>query len=444
MNEARRIIAEEIKSSDRLGVAVSGGADSVCLLALLLSTPDIKKENLLVINVEHGLRGEASKRDSAFVKELATKNGLEFYGVEADIPTACKASGRSEETEARLFRKALFNELLDSGKVDLVLTAHHRDDKTESVLMHVLRGSGTSGLIGMTARDGKMVRPLINTPKKAILDYVRENELPFVTDESNFDDKYSRNFLRLNVIPLIEERYPLSNAMENLSRSAKEDDEFINGLLDLESNVTESEEGVCLPVSVLSLPRALSSRYVLAALKRAGLACDFERKHIESVLSLNKKQSGRTIELPHGFTATRNFDRVVISARNDEPDGDEALDEEIEFCLGLTPFGDGIVEVTASDGTVERGKLKIDGDKVPDGAVIRTRRTGDIFTPYGGGTKKLKEYFIDKKIPAQKRNKTPLLCVGNKVLCIFGAEIADEVKLSKTSKNVLLLRYTED
>lgn len=439
MDEARRIIANTIKPEDRLGVAVSGGADSMCLLSLLLATPFIRRESLLVINVEHGLRGEASKRDSAFVEAFAKQNGLEFLGVTADIPALCKESGRSEETEARLYRRALFERLLAEKRVDFVLTAHHRGDKTESVLMHLLRGSGTAGLIGMSARDGRLVRPLIDTPKEAILNYVRENSVPFVTDESNLDERYSRNFLRLRVIPLIEERYPLTAALEGLSAAAKTDDEFISSLLELDENITEEKNGIALSLDALKKHRALSSRYVMHALKRAGLVCDVERKHIESVMALRDKQSGRRIELPHGYTATRSYDKIVFSVEKEEP-----CDDEIEFCLGMTPLEGGIVEVSLDDNTIEPGRLKLDGDKVPEDAVVRFRREGDVFTPFGGKAKKLKEYFIDKKLAREKRGRIPLLCSGSKVLCVFGVEISDDVKIDEKSKNVLLLRYTED
>ncbi len=440
MDDAVEILNRLVGASDRLGVAVSGGADSMCLLAILLNESKIDKSNLTVINFEHGIRGESSLRDSQFVRSYAEENGLKFLGFSADIPSLKKENGRSEETEARLFRKRIFEELLSLGKVDYILTAHHEGDRTESVLMHLFRGAGVGGLVGMTEQNGKYIRPLINTPKDEILRYVKQNNIPFVTDESNFDDKYARNFLRLKVIPLIEEKYPLSSSISALSQSAKEDDEFIYSLLDEEKNIFAENGKVYLDASVLSLAPSLAKRYILVALKKVGLTADFERKHIESVLSLCDKQSGKTVELPHGFVARREFSSIVITKATDEERGED----ETEFCLGLTPFGAGLVSVVSTNSKLEKGELKVDGDKIPDGAVIRYRKDGDIFTPFGGGTKKLKEYLIDKKIPLSKRDYLPLVCVENKVLCVLGVEISDEIKITENSKNCLLIRYTED
>ena len=439
MNGAREILNKLIGVNDRLGVAVSGGADSMCLLSLLLSCEEISNDNIVVINVEHGIRGESSVRDSEFVKAYATSKGLKFLGYSVDIPTLCAQSGRSEETEARLFRKEVFSRLLDSGEVDYILTAHHEGDKTESVLMHAFRGCGIGGLVGMSEKNGKFIRPLINTKKSEILQYVTQNCIPFVTDESNFDDKYARNFIRNKVIPLIEERYPLSSSINALSQSAKEDEEFINSCLEIDKYIAGGDGEVTVSVEAIKKPRALAVRYVLCSLKMAGLTADFERKHIENVISLGDKQSGKTVELPNGFTAVREFEKVIIAKSKKQ-----LVYEEIEFCLGLTPFGEGVLEVSCSDNEVIKGVQKVDGDKIPDGAMIRFRQEGDVFTPYGGGTKKLKEYFIDKKIALSKRDGIPLLCDGNKVLCVIGYEISDDVKITKESKNVLLIRYTED
>ncbi len=426
-----------VASGDKVAIAVSGGADSMCLLDIVAKV--FPHDRIVVLNVEHGIRGEESVRDSEFVRHTAERYGIEFIGRKADVPSLCKASGRSEETEARLYRKEFFGEILSSGKADKILTAHNAGDRTEGILMHIFRGAGIRGLIGMTEADGDFVHPLISVPRAEIERYNHDNGIEYVTDSTNADTKYTRNFIRKQVIPLISERYNLTGAIETLSENARTDDEFIRSMLDFDGNITTDGEAVYLNESALKTPFALSSRYIAEAARRAGYVVDFGRKQVESVLSLLSLENGARVDLVGGLVASKEYG-VIAFYTIDGDDGAEA--EEIPFSVGFTPYLDGIIEVTSVLPMPERGKLVIDGDKVPDGAVVRVRREGDEFCPYGGKNKKLKEYLIDKKIPLRKRDKLPLLCYNDKVLAIFGIEIADEVKITDGTINALELKYS--
>lgn len=426
-----------IAPGEKIAVAVSGGADSMCLLDL--AAKYFPTDRIIVLNVEHGIRGEESKRDSEFVCDAAARYGVRFIGKSADIPALCRASGRSEETEARLARKEFFGEILSSGKADRILTAHNAGDRTEGVLMHVFRGSGTRGLIGMNEADGDFIHPLIAVTRAEIERYDRENGVEFVTDATNTDLKYTRNFIRNRVIPVINERYSLDTAIKTLSENAASDDEFIRSFLDFDCNITSDGDAVYLKETALKTPFALASRYVFEAAKRAGYPTDLGRKQIETVLSLTGLDNGARVDLGGGLAAAKEYGVVAFFT---DDDNDETEAEEIPFAPGFTPFADGIVEITTVEPKPVRGKLIIDGDKVPDGAVVRMRREGDEFRAYGGCNKKLKEYLIDRKIPLRKRDKLPLLCYNDKVLAIFGVEISDDVKITDRTVNALELIYS--
>ncbi len=431
------VFSRLIAPGEKIAAAVSGGADSMCMLDL--AAKYFPPDRIIVLNVEHGIRGEESRRDSEFVRAAAKRYGVKFIGKSVDIPALCLASGRSEETEARLARKAFFSEVLSRGEADKILTAHNAGDRTEGVLMHIFRGSGIRGLIGMSEADGEFIHPLITVQRAEIERYNRENGVEFVTDKTNADDRYTRNFIRNRVIPVISERYSPDAAINALSENAACDDEFIRSFLDFDGNIEIDDDAVYIKETALKTPFALASRYVFEAAKRAGYPTDLGRKQVEAVLSLTGLDNGARVDLGGGLSAAKEYGSVAFFTA-DEPDGTEA--EEIPFAPGFTPFMDGIIEITSVEPKPIRGKLIIDGDRIPDGAVVRSRKEGDEFRPYGGGNKKLKEYLIDRKIPLRKRDKLPLLCYNDKVLAIFGVEISDDAKITDRTVNALELIYS--
>ncbi len=436
MDRAKRLI-EKYKGAGKLGVAVSGGVDSMTLLHLVLSC--VQPENVVVLNVEHGIRGEASVSDSDFVHEYAKSRGVAFIQRSVSVPKQCEASGRSEETEARLARHEFFADMLDRAVVDFVLLAHNEGDNTESVLMHVLRGAGCKGLLGMKEEDGKYLRPLLGVSRSKIEAYAAENGIPFVVDASNANSKYNRNFLRNEILPLIRKRYDVDGAVKKLSENATADEEYICSSICFDDYVKSENDCVTLDLKAFQLAPALNSRLIFECARRLGRFCDVTAKHVDAVRSLSMAENGKRVDLGNLLTAAREYDCITFYACDDESEADE-----VEFSIGFTSFGNGAIEIYPCDAVSQKDKLIIDSDKVPYGSVIRCRRNGDVFKPFGGGTKKLKEYLIDKKIPLRKRDKMPLLCYNEKVLAIFGVEISDEVKITEKTVNAVELKFTED
>lgn len=417
----------------KIGVGVSGGVDSMTLLTLLLSC--VKKENLLVIHIEHGIRKETSQRDCDFVVNFCKERGVKVEVFHADIPTLAQENKRSEETEARLFRRSVFDILIREKKVDYVALAHNENDAKESVLMHILRGCGVNGLVSMGECDGYILRPLLSIARSEIEKYAKDNGVAFMHDETNDDICYDRNYIRKVVLPAIDERYD-SGALLRLSQNAKEYNDFVLSSLD-ESEIKQFDYAVMVKTDKIT-DDALGSAYVVKALKTVGLGYDVESKHILQIKELKNKENGAKISLPHSFCVAKEYDYLAFYK-----DEEQECEQE-DFAFGLTPFLDGIITVNYTDETAQKGKQIFDVDTIPYDAVFRLRRDGDVFKPYKSGTKKLKEYFIDKKIPQRMRNKIPLLCSGNEVLLIAGVEISDKIKVTEKTIQKAEFIYEKD
>jgi tRNA(Ile)-lysidine synthase len=185
----------------RVIIGVSGGVDSMTLLSLALEV--FPHENIRVAHIEHGIRAEQSKEDARFVADFCERNGVLCDVLHVDIPALASQNKRSEETEARLYRREVFFGYIERGEADYIMLAHNRDDLIESVLMHVLRGCSVSGLVGMREVDGVILRPLISVTRAEIEEYAKAKGIKYRVDSTNFDDKYDRNFIRLKVLPLI-------------------------------------------------------------------------------------------------------------------------------------------------------------------------------------------------------------------------------------------------
>ena len=250
-----------------------------------------------------------------------------------------------------------------------------------------------------------------------------------IIDMQNYD-RNSRNYIRNNIVPLIEKRFP--DAVESATRFcgiARLEDEFLDKL---SLEIIEEKDGkFYIP---LDKDGVLIKRAVIISLNRLGLEKDYEFIHAEQVLSLKNLQSGAKITLPKGFVAIKEYGYAVL-----QKDGAEKDLAEYPFSIGSFDFDGATAEISSTCGL-----LKFDGDKIPIGAVIRTRREGDVFKKFGGGTKKLKEFLIDKKIPLSKRDKLPVIAKDNVVYLVFGVEISDDIKIASDTKTILYANIKAD
>lgn len=418
-----QLVSLKAYSGMKICVACSGGVDSVALLHSFYEQASEYGITLTALTCEHGIRGKESLRDAAFVRALCEKWEIPFFEYHADIPALAKRSGRGLEEEGRAFRYRCFDEVIKSGRADAVATAHHKDDLAETVLFRLARGTSIAGLNAIQEREG-IVRPFLNVSRAEIERYAGEHKLKHMKDSSNRDEKYMRNRIRYHVMPTLEN--VVHGAGEHLVRFAylaAEDDVYLQSLAAEQTKILKNE--VRFPAN---LPKPLFARACVIALRTMGVE-SYSEKNLAEVAALCDNQTGKRASLPSGAEAVKEGGEIVIFRP-------QAAPQEVPFRLGETVFGEYLL--TASE---ERAAdaLRADFNAFPAGCVVRTRREGDVFQPFKGSLKPLKEYLTDKKIPARVGHNLPLIACGKEVYAIFGLEISDKVKVSvNTLKQIYL------
>ena len=412
-----------------VGVALSGGRDSVALCHALKEAG----ERIVALNIEHGIRGENSVRDSEFVKEFCKKYGVELHSFSVDVPSFAKEKRYTIEQAARELRYQIFDKAIEDGICDIVAIAHHADDLAETILMRILRGTGTKGLVGMRSFDGKYIRPLLDYARDDIDAYVEANNLPYVDDETNDDLAYTRNYLRGELSRLKERYNDVDGAFARLSRVALETEEYIDSILPelkVKSGEVHIKTADCANSFILK-------RLVQKGAQLLGVDKDVEEKHLNLVVELAKNENGKRLDLTHGLVAHKDADGIVLTREESKM---TAL--ELPFEIGdFDEFGVSVDKVpSVTDAELKGGEtLYADHDKFPLGTVIRTRRDGDYIAKFGGGTKSVGDFLTDKKIPLRFRDNLKVVAHGSEVFAIFGVEISAKVKIDESTKNIVKL-----
>lgn len=428
MDEILDFIKEHklVKRGDVVGVGVSGGVDSMCLLHYLNSVKEQLDIEVVGIHINHGIR-EESFDEAKFVLEKCKEMGVRVYKFTIDSNKIAKEKKLSLETAAREGRYGVFDALVKKDIVDKIALAHHMSDQAETILMHLFRGAGVKGAKGMEPiRDGIYIRPMLNVSKKEILEYTSMNNIEYVEDNSNNDNTYNRNYMRNVVMKDILKRWPNAiEAINSFSRTVCEDDDYIDSNLDLNSLIVDNKV-VQLPCSVFKLHSAIYSRLVFKAFSLINVKKDIERKHIEMIkdLALNL-ENGKKIKLPLDVTVRKEYG--FLTFENVYVEKPTLKKPNKCFSFDVENFGTVTIKRVKTDNLTDG--LYFDYRKVPKDAYWRFREDGDVFEKFGGGTKKLKSIFIDKKIPVRKRDYIPVLASGNEVYVIAGVAISDKVKV---------------
>lgn len=408
-----------------VAVAVSGGRDSVALLHFLKSVSAELSIEVRAVNVEHGIRGEESVRDSEFVKSLCKSWDIPLLSKSVDAPQLKKSEGLTTEEAARILRYEVFAEAISDGFATVVATAHHKSDDAETLLLRILRGTGLRGLTGISEKSNGVVRPLLKTSSEEIDAYVSEHSLPFVTDSTNFSDEADRNFLRNVVLPLLKTRYPkVEDSLLRLSENAKEAEAFLDKCapepkLDGESVLIEkTDDKVILRLAFEKAFRAL------------GVYSDVEMRHYRLLENLFSAEVGKELDMPHGVRAVKERGAVRLYFPK-------------ELWSGELPFSEGVTETPVGKATVflkeDGDKIYFDAGKIPAGSVFRTRRAGDFIKKFGGGQKSLQDFLTDKKIPAYLKDRILLVAKGNEVFAVCGVDVSRAVAVDDKTQRVLAI-----
>ena len=422
-----------VKKGDVVAVATSGGSDSMALLNLLKTHEKELGIEVISVHVNHGIR-ENAKRDEDFVKRFCKKNNIRFYCFNIDVPKIAKEKGISLESAGRQARYGVFDAVLSKKIANKIALAHHERDQVETILMHLFRGSGLGGVVGMQVNSNNYIRPLLNVSKDEILNYIKEQNLQFVEDETNAESTYNRNFIRNEILPKLKEKWPkIEKNLINFSNFATEDDNFIQKSINMDACLFE-ENIAKMPLTYFSYDVAQINRIIFKCFKKIGVFVDIEAKHIDLIKKLAMGDNGKKINLPMNVTVIKEYDYITITNKTNK---NNTLNRPFK-CEEFSVPNFGVISVKRVN-SFSKGQdgLYIDQKLLPKSAVWRYKKEGDVFTKLGGGTKKLKDYFIDKKIPSRLRSNIPVLADKNEVFVIAGVAISDKVKIMGNEKSVI-------
>ncbi len=441
---------------DTVVAGVSGGADSLCLLFLLKEFAKKMPLQLAVVHVNHGIRNEAGE-DAAYVKQICTKLDVPFFLKEVDVESIAKEQRISTEEAGRNIRYAAFSEILNEltdGKGGKIAVAHTANDRAETMLFHLFRGTGLTGLSGIKPVRGQIVRPLLCLERAEIEQYLKEKNIAFCIDRTNNEDTYTRNKIRHHILPYAEE-YVCAGTISHMNRTAEmllETEEYLKeqtcGIY--KEIAEETEEGTFFCVEkFVKQPKLLQKRLLLLSVERiAAGRRDIGSVHIEDILSLFYKAGNKEQRLPYGIIARREFDRVFIGVQTSEEEKSK-FDEisvfvpgEIEID-GVGVFEFQLFEYDKSKIIPEKTYTKwFDYDKIEKSLVLRTRQTGDYLTINQALSQKtLKKYFIEEKIPKNQREKIYVLADGSHIVWIPGLRISQYYKIGSETKKVLQVHF---
>lgn len=427
---------------DTLVVAFSGGADSTALLDLLSRLPDYNL-HLVAAHLNHCLRGDESDSDQEFCQGLASRYNIPFEARRIDVKKVAEKSRLNFEDAGRRTRIEFIDDICRKYGAAAAVLAHHADDQAETVLMRILRGSGTTGLSGMAYRNSRgYVRPLLDLTRSEIEQYLLGRDLEWREDSSNSDAAYLRNRIRHQLLPLLEGYNPAIRTCLAATASILTDDEA------LLSELTEQEfarscragegEVVCSVAQFRTLSSALRRRVLRRAFKQvAGTLEGLSQRHIEALCdTIDSDRPNSRLALPHAVSAIRAYDRMVLTRKC------AALPEtDLELIIAgpgryQLPWGGAIMVEFATPAALsaDPAMMYCDPFKSPFPWLVRTFRPGDRMVPFGmSGRKKVKDIFIDRKIPLAERSHTPLLLCGDELIWVAGVCAAELCRIDTPS-----------
>lgn len=459
-----------INSGDRILIGVSGGADSICLLHILTTLYQDANVDFFVIHVHHGIRKEEADMDEAFVKELCDNLRIPYCSYYYDVIDLARKEGLSEEEAGRRVRYEAFVDASKRFKCNKVAVAHNKNDNAETFLLNLFRGSAIKGLTGIDSiitmktdiGSINVIRPLLSIAREEIEAYIKEHDLKHQEDSTNHSNAYARNRIRNNVLGYVKEQIN-SNVIEHIVNAAEHIDEaysFIEKCIDERYKAIVSEYDRIYEYAPLDIMkediviRKGIIRKILGEL--AGSLKDIEAKHVDDVLSLGQKQVGKMINLPYGMIAIKKYDKVrihILSDDNERALTNSEMDEPVEIKIPgrtyLEQYGICVeTEVIDYEKNISFPKNScekwFDYDKIENTLKLRSREPGDYLQIDSlGGRKKLKDYFIDVKIPKEKRDRVLLVADTDHVVWIigYGNRISEKYKTNDRTKKILTMKF---
>lgn len=442
---------------DKVVVAVSGGPDSICLLHLLNSIKDRFGIEICAAHVNHCLRGAEADADEEFVREFCKQLNIDFYVKRVNVNRLAKEEKLSSEMAGRKARYDFFEEARKSFCGNKIAIAHNANDRAETILMRIIRGTGLDGMVGIKPiRDKIFVRPLINVSRSEIEKYCLDNGISPRIDKTNLERLYTRNKIRLDLIPYIVNNFneDVVSALNRLSDIVSIDNDYIQKNADKKYNsyCYQDKNNIIIKKEAFCEHEAILSRILRKAINElTGNVYNIEKQHISEVIHIQKIGTGKKTFLPNNIAVYNNYGDIHLSIKNDTIINNREVSEinikdsnEIQF--DNFKFKMTLLNSEASVKLAQDDFVKyFDADKAGKNISIRYRKDGDKFTPLGMKVhKKIKDIFINLKIPREDRNKIPLVCFGMEIGWIVGHKISENFKIDDKTKTILKIQVERE
>ena len=449
---------------DRVIAGVSGGADSVCLFLMLLELREKIGFDLIAVHVHHGLRGEAADQDQQFVEALCEQHRIPLEIFRVNLESIAKKRKQSLEEAGRMVRREAFDSVCKKYGGNKIALAHHQNDNAETLLWNLSRGTGLDGLGGIRPVNGKFIRPLLCMNRKEIEEYLAKRKQSYCIDETNAETDYTRNKLRHLVLPILEEQVN-SAAVRHMNETMEqiwELQEYMQEQVEAayQECVQEHFEKACW-IQIQQKSFETFSELIKKMVIRKGMEQvggkkrDLSHKHVDVMMELMNKQVGRTLDLPYEMHAKRNYEGIRLEKQRTYSFGEEKKAEIMQECMselnipGETILADRNLKLRCK--ILEKPKnLSIkdipqkiytkwfDYGIIKSSLYIRTRQAGDtIVIDEKGHQKKLKNWFVDEKIPKEVRDSQLLLAENNEILWVLGHRMSQAYQVKQSTKWIL-------
>jgi tRNA(Ile)-lysidine synthase len=436
-----------IQKGNKILVSLSGGPDSVFLLYFLKKYQKKFSISLYAFHLNHLLRGKDASLDEDFCKQLCSSLNIPFFSVRKNVKQYAHKKKISIEEAGRILRYSELSKLLKKISFDYVATAHNCDDNAETVLLNLIKGTGLKGISGIPLKRDNIIRPILVLPKHEILKYLDLKKIKFRIDSSNFQADLERNYIRNVLLPLIRNKLNPSaeNAIFNSSQNFKSLYIYLlNSTNEVFKDIIIKDSALNIPLNKLLQLNDDLLTFSLKEIVERNFFANLMFKDISSLKSLISKQTGRSINLSSSLTAYKERDHLIIKKNKDS-----GLPENRNIMINIgeeRTFGNFTFSIkTAEVAAITPGKDKtrefISADNIMGSKfVIRNWQNGDKFFPLGmKGTKKISDFLNESKIESNKKKDQLLLLNGKKIVWVIGYRLDDRFKITKNTKNYLVI-----
>lgn len=423
-----------VRTGNHVILGVSGGIDSMVMLDIMAKLQRLFRMKLSIAHVNYQLRGSESDKDERLVKKIAASYRLPLYIKTIDASTKARQRKRSIQETARDIRYSFFDTLKEKLNADVIATAHHLDDNTETVLINLVRGSGVDGLAGIPLRRDSIIRPLLCADRSQVLEYSKINRIVFRNDASNTKDEYTRNFLRNRIIPALKKRInpSLNETIGHTSIVLRSVSEFLNRETDrIYGRCVKGNEIVLQPFNTL---HPIIQQGVIRRLLND---LDIEPTYIRiaSLRQLQQQQKGSIIQLGNGWTAERLSTTLLLKrAETVRRIKDLSIPKEGTYSNGSIVLTIALSGLPDNKRKMNPSEEYVDASKVRFPLTVRPWKAGDSFRPIGmKGSRKLSDFFSSLKLPQDEKKTIPVLECGGEIMWVVGKRLDDRFKITDST-----------